>query len=145
MIRTRIREKKKTVLVTRFQRRSFLVKTTRKCRCVISRRPKTSPRFARLSRSSRNRQILELYIYAIFFSLRDSFRIFSCDPSEPIVKEPVNDEIDHEEKRRGKWEMWRKDRNNRVDEMIDPRNRDKRFARFHPGDQRNTVDIIHVH
>lgn len=30
-------------------------------------------------------------------------------------------------------------------QMIDPRNRDKRFARFHPGDQRNTVDIIHVH
>ena len=105
MIRTRIRGKKKKRKKNgaryTVSRHSSLVKTTRNCRCANPRRPKTSPRFARLSRSSRNRQILELYIYAIFFSLRDCFRIFSCDPSEPIVEEPVDNEIDHEEQRRG--------------------------------------------
>lgn len=40
---------------------------------------------------------------------------------------------------RGK-RRWGRRRNDRV-VMIGPRDRDERFARFHPGDQRNTVDI----
>lgn len=142
MIRTRIREKK-TVLVTQFHDTLLSLKRQE---IVVARIPGDQKRTRVSLDCPVPREIGKSwsYIFMRSFSLFvtafvyfRAIRVNRSSRSRSTTKLIMKSRGENEKcgERIGTIEL----------QMIDPRNRDKRFARFHPGDQRNTVDIIHVH
>lgn len=127
MARTRIR---KTVLVARSRRSSRYIHEPV---VRIVRNPPTIKR-ARVSLdplAPRDRKISERLVPSSLFA-GSPLRVSSATEklSRPTATLTT----------RSRGKRWGRRRNDRV-VMIGPRDRDERFARFHPGDQRNTVDI----